>query len=81
MPVLFMKDIFIVGAVPDELASSGHCKWCLIPGIAVKAAAGWAHAVLRAGIVHPEYFVMLEIGQPPSAACRNYMSMSGKRAE
>jgi hypothetical protein len=35
MPVLLMKDIFIVGAVPDDLAPSGHCGWCLIPGIAV----------------------------------------------
>ncbi|MCD6706670.1 MAG: hypothetical protein LT080_09505 [Thiobacillus sp.] len=77
MPVPFMKDIFILGAVPDDLAPSDRRKWCLIPGIAVKVT-GWAHAVVRPGIIHPGYFVMLEIGHRPSAACRNYMSMSGK---
>jgi len=46
--------------VPDELAPSGRGKWCLIPGIAVKAA-GWAHAVVRR---NPEYFVMPENRAP-----------------
>jgi hypothetical protein len=74
MPVLLMKDIFILGAVPDDIAPSGHRKWCLIPCIAVKAA-GWAHPVVRARTIHTGYFIMLAIEHPPFAACRNYMSM------
>lgn len=50
MPILFVKEFFVVGAVPDDLAPSDQRKWCLIPGIAVKAAGG-AHPVARAGTV------------------------------